>query len=162
MQGNDPAANQLTVYLMVGIPGAGKSTWVRKNSERNCIGIALDEIRRKLYGYSPTSKLYKRLEVKTWKNAIREASHALNGGRNVILDSIALTKVFRGNIIKQLKNAIHNSFDVVAVFVDTPLDVALDRNRKRDKFVEESVIRELANVLEPPELAEGFKEIMRL
>lgn len=161
MQRNNPATNQPTLFLMIGIPGAGKSTWVHKNCDRDCVVIALDEIRRSLYGYSPSSELYDRLEAETWKIALRETSNVLEAGRNVILDSMALTRDFRRKIIKQLKDSTQRAFDAVAVFVDTPLDLALSRNRGRDKFVKENVLRDLAKVLEPPVLAEGFRAVER-
>ena len=54
-------------------------------------------------------------------------------------------------------NAYH-----VAIFVNTPVDVCKERNAKRDRVVPETVIDRMALSLNPPTIAEGFKEIIEI
>ena len=46
-----------------------------------------------------------------------------------------------------------------ALFFDTPVDVCVERNRKRQRVVPEDVIHKLAAKLRSPTIAEGFKKI---
>jgi predicted kinase len=48
---------------------------------------------------------------------------------------------------------------VQAVFFDVPLDVCLERNRKRDRSVSEEIMRKMAEKLKPPVFEEGFEKI---
>jgi len=52
--------------------------------------------------------------------------------------------------------AKQNNAEVRAYFVDTPVDVAKQRNRKRERKVPEDVIDRQASRLQPPTKAEGF------
>ena len=46
-----------------------------------------------------------------------------------------------------------------ALFFDTPVEVCIERNRKRQRVVPEDVIHKLAAKLRPPTIAEGFTKI---
>lgn len=147
------------LYLMIGIPGSGKSTWAVANSPKIGSVVPLDKIRREIYGYFP-SELNERLENEVWITAFSHASNYLNNGRNVILDSMALTRAFRGHIFTEVDKLTRVNYIKVAVYLSTPLLISLERNRIREKFVEEKTIRNLAEALEPPEKREGFERIL--
>ena len=50
-------------------------------------------------------------------------------------------------------------YEVHAVFFDVPLEVCLDRNRRRQRVVPEDVMQRLASKLRPPKFDEGFSKI---
>ena len=50
-------------------------------------------------------------------------------------------------------------YEVHAVFFDVPLEVCLERNRKRERQVKEEVIQRMAQKLKPPSFEEGFTKI---
>lgn len=54
--------------------------------------------------------------------------------------------------------------EVIAVWIDTPIDVALARNalRAADQRVPEASIRSVATLFEPPSVGEGFCQVLRL
>lgn len=148
-----------SLYLMIGIPGSGKSTWARENSTKIGQLIPLDVIRKEIYGYFP-SELNEELESKVWSKAIKSASNCLNGNINTIIDSMALTKAFRKYIFEEIDKLTIMGYSKVAVYLRTPLIVALNRNRKREKFVEEETIQLLSGAIEPPDKEEGFERII--
>ena len=43
--------NMPILYITIGIPGSGKTTWVKNNLSKSCKVIALDNIRREVYGF---------------------------------------------------------------------------------------------------------------
>ena len=50
-------------------------------------------------------------------------------------------------------------YEVHAVFFDVPLEVCLERNRKRERQVKEDVIQRMAAKLKAPGFEEGFGKI---
>ena len=54
--------------------------------------------------------------------------------------------------------------DLIAVWIDTPIEVALARNalRAADKRVPEASIRSVAALFEPPSVEEGFCKVLRV
>ena len=51
-------------------------------------------------------------------------------------------------------------YEVQAVFFDVPLDVCLERNRRRERTVSEEIMRRMASKLRPPTFEEGFSKIV--
>ncbi len=149
------------LYLTIGIPGSGKSTWTMNNLANTCKIIALDNIRKEVYGFFP-QELDDELEKKIWDIATLSSVESLHAGTNTVIDSMALTKSFRRRIISGIESIGMAKFYLIAVFLDTPLNIALDRNSKREKKVLETTIRNLAAFLEAPSEDEGFQEIIRI
>jgi predicted kinase len=50
-------------------------------------------------------------------------------------------------------------YEVHAVFFDVPIEVCLERNRKRERQVKEEVVQRMAAKLKPPSFEEGFAKI---
>ena len=51
-------------------------------------------------------------------------------------------------------------YEVQAVYFDVPLEVCLERNSRRERVVQEEVMRRLAAKLKPPTFDEGFSKIV--
>jgi predicted kinase len=51
-------------------------------------------------------------------------------------------------------------YEVQAVFFDVPLEVCLERNRKRERVVSEEIMRNMAQRLKAPTFDEGFSKIV--
>jgi predicted kinase len=58
-----------------------------------------------------------------------------------------------------IKLAHDYCYEVHAVYFDVPLEVCLDRNRKRQRVVAEDVMRRMSAKLQPPTFEEGFTKI---
>ena len=145
--------------MTIGIPGSGKTTWVRKNISKSTVLIALDELRRKEYGYFPQD-LDDEKERVIWNKALDMASCYLQKGKDILIDSMALTKEFRRKIISELECLTGTTFRKIAIFLDTPLEVSLRRNNERPKQVLQATIMELYSFLEPPEAQEEFDVVI--
>ncbi len=50
-------------------------------------------------------------------------------------------------------------YEVHAVFFDVPVEVCVERNRKRERQVKEEVVQRMAAKLKPPSFDEGFAKI---
>ena len=149
------------LYMMVGIPGSGKTTWIPRNLPTDIRVVHTDSIRRDVYGYFP-QELKDQLEEKVWDIAIRDVKWYLSKGTDTVLDSMALNASFRSHLIHRILDAGKSNIKIIAVFLDTPIETAIERNNKREKVVREATIRKLSEFMQPPSNCEGFDTIIRV
>ncbi len=143
-----------TLYVMVGIPASGKSTWA--SHQKTATVVSSDAIREEFFGSAKVQKSPK-MVFDEFHKRIRLA---LAAGRDVIADA---THVSSNSRRGTLRNAPAGTTKV-AVLADVPLEKALQNNLKRERHVPEHVIRRMANRLhfEPLSSDEGFDEIICL
>jgi predicted kinase len=72
------------------------------------------------------------------------------------VDATNLTPHERHSWIKLAKDY---GYEVQAVFFDVPVEVCMERNRKRDRVVDEEILRRMAAKLKPPTFDEGFSKV---
>ena len=149
------------LILMCGVPASGKST-VANNlaqhfEEQKAVVVSMDAIREKWFG---TRKCQDRGD-EVYTQSIEDVLSAFESCDIVIYDATNRTRKAR----RKLVETIQKYYDclVYCVFMDTPLEVALERNANRDKSIQvpPAVIHRMFDTLEPPraENEEYFKEI---
>ena len=72
------------------------------------------------------------------------------------VDATNLTPHDRHSWIKLAKDY---GYEVQAVFFDVPLEVCMQRNQRRERVVDEDVMRRMAGKLRPPTFEEGFSKV---
>src|SRR5439155_21037357 len=72
------------------------------------------------------------------------------------VDATTLASRERGQWIKMSRSF---GYEVHAVFFDVPLEVCLERNRRRERQVKEELIQRMAAKLRAPGFDEGFAKI---
>lgn len=151
-----------TVYVAVGCPGSGKSTWWENSIKTGaipateCTRVNMDTIRKDLCGdESDQSKngLVSKVAIQNLKSAL---SHRIP---IIYWDNTSASAKYRKEIIREAKRA---NYDAVAIWFNTPLDVALKRNANRSRVVPEDVIIRMFNNIKssPPTTDEGFDNII--
>jgi predicted kinase len=86
------------LLLLIGIPGSGKSTWLKSFDQTNYIIINPDSIRKEITGdISDVSQ-----DVKVWQIAKERTVNALENGKNVILDATNVDTSRRREFINDL------------------------------------------------------------
>jgi predicted kinase len=144
---------------MVGIPASGKTTWIERNVPTSVARIRLDHIRHRTYGYDPI-QLEASKEEKVWSRADLLLSKAIRAGHDVVVDSMALTNEWRQRILRVADEASRTPLEKIAIFLDTPVDLALLRNQNREKKVPDDSVREMHGHVRPPSKEEGFSNIV--
>lgn len=142
-----------TVYIMIGIPGAGKTTYA-KTKLAHAAYLGTDAIREELFGKELTLRGHKRVHQIMHERML----HYLEEGRDVVIDCTNITRKRR----KILLNVIPPGHQIVALFMDTPLLQALKNNRSRKRHVPMIGIFSMKRNLCAPELEEGFTQIYHI
>ncbi len=145
-----PRGSRGTVVLAIGLPGSGKSSWFKRH---NITPLSSDLLRALLFD-DPTEQRFQDLVFSNLRSMLRArliARRPLN-----YVDATNLTSHDRHGWIKLAKDY---GYEVHAVYFDVPLEVCLERNRKRERVVGEDVMQRMASKLKPPTFEEGFSKI---
>ena len=138
------------VVLAIGLPGSGKTTWFKR---RGVTPLSSDMLRSILFD-DITEQRYQGLVFSTLRSLLRARLIARMPWNYV--DASNLAPHERRQWIKMAKGF---GYEVHAVFFDVPLEVCLERNRKRERQVKEDVIQRMAAKLKAPGFEEGFGKI---
>jgi predicted kinase len=139
-----------TVILAIGLPGSGKSSWFKRN---NITPLSSDMVRMLLFDDAQEQRFQDLVfsNLRSMLKARLIARRPLN-----YVDATNLTPHERSSWVKLAKDY---GYEVQAVFFDVPLEVCLERNRRRDRAVDEDVMRRMAAKLKPPTFEEGFSKV---
>lgn len=145
----------MIIYLMIGAPGAGKSTYV-KNVFPGMEILSCDEIREKKFGAKRSLE-------------IREV--VLNEMLEYIIDRCKKMEslVIDTTYFNQIENRVR-LFGVISpkninvIYIDTTVDICLQQNKLRDgaRVIEDHMIKYLHDNIDPPNQDEGFYSITHI
>ena len=139
------------VVLAIGLPGSGKTTWFKR---RGVTPLSSDLLRTILFD-DITEQRYQGLVFSTLRSLLRARLIAKMPWNYV--DATNLSPHERRQWIKMARSF---GYEVQALFFDVPLEVCLERNSRRERAVQEEVMRRMAEKLRPPSFKEGFAKIV--
>lgn len=139
------------VYVMCGVPGSGKSTYAHSIADDlDAIVVSSDDVRAELYGDASCQAN----PARVFNEVYRRAHEIVDSNLSVIIDATNIKRKDRRRIVKEFP---YN--EIVALVMNTPLEVCLERNENRDRVVPRDVIRKMYDNFELPSRYEGFKVI---
>ena len=144
------------LYIMVGIPGSGKSTVAKRyaaDPDTKSIIISSDKIRQELYG----DKNCQSHNGKVFELAYKRIKENLKNGLDVIFDATNVTIKERKQAIRAGKEAgVHYT---IAIVVTPPREICISRDKERNRTVGAEVIDKFIHRFEIPIKQEGFNII---
>lgn len=146
-----------TCYMLVGLPGSGKSTWCKEEQPKLPV-VSRDIIRAEL-GYTKDADekavlTFQQEQEVTAKEKEKMEKYAKDG-QDFIMDDTNLKKKYRAQNIEFLKSI---GCKVIGVWFDTPLDVCINR---RDGQIEPDVMKDINSKMAKPE-PEEFDEFIKI
>lgn len=139
------------LYIMIGIQGSGKSS-LAKTIEG--VHLSSDSLRAELYGEESIQGDPKEIFAELERRALFYLTH----NKDVIYDATNVNRKRRIALINLMKSKVSN-LKVVAVYMNTPYEVAVENNKNRDRVVPEEIIKRTYKSLQVPTYSEGFSEI---
>jgi predicted kinase len=146
-----------TLYMLVGVPGSGKSTWI-KNNDHDAVVLSTDNYIER--AAEKQGKTYSEVFQDAIGNANtqmeKDLLQAVRNERDIIWDQTNLTAKSR----KSKLSRIPKSYKKVAVYFTVPPDLRDRLAGRPGKTIPEPVIISMINQLQPPTKEEGFDEIV--
>jgi len=148
------------VYVLVGVPASGKSTWIENQDwTQDCVIVSTDiwvEIKAKQVGktYSEIFQDYMPHAVKLMANQV---TMARDRGMDIIWDQTSTTVASRKKKFKMLPDYEH-----IAVVFPTPDRVELNMRlaNRPDKVIPAEVVDSMIASFQLPTKAEGYTQII--
>ena len=145
------------VYMLIGLPGSGKSTCANEiiKYNDNIKIFSSDEYREKLTGDINNQTSNNKIFNVLYTDLIE---HIKLGG-DTIYDATNINRKNRKEILTRLKNLHISDLKIIGILVITPVEKCIERNKNRERIVPEEVIYNMACKFEMPLLNEGFSSI---
>jgi predicted kinase len=146
---------------MVGVPGSGKSTWIKNQQwAKDCVVVSTDEFVEE-YAKS-VGKTYSEVFDEYMPTAVQLMANKVVNARedqlDIIWDQTSCTVQTRAKKIRMLPD-----YYAIAVVFKTPQSAELEKRlaSRPGKIIPWEVVSDMAQKLEaePPTLDEGFDEI---
>lgn len=144
------------LILMIGLPGSGKTTWLKKNA-KDAVIVSPDMIRKDMLGH----QFHRPAEPLIWWLTESMAQLILAQGKSVAIDA---TSIF--TFVRRKWGIIANDYNVShkeMIWMDVAPEVCWKRNMKRAKGdrVPREAFERMATAFQIPDKAEceidGFK-----
>lgn len=150
-----------TAYILIGIPGSGKSTWIKNQHWSNQCVIASTDTYVEAYARSVNksySEVFSEVMPTAVEQMVNDVVEAREAGKDIIWDQTSTTIASRIKKIKML-----DGYTKIAVVFKIPDQIELDRRlRSRPgKIIPKNVVDDMCDQFnkEPPTLEEGFDQI---
>lgn len=152
-----------TIYILIGPPGSGKSTW-RQALMTSPHVVSSDDIVERIASerQSTYSIVFPTLDWKLIDQEINEAfAAAVKSGLDIVVDRTNMTRKSRLSFLSRVPRS-YRRVAVIFSFERDILDARLHhRSATTGKTIPESVVNEMISRYQPP-LDEGFHDIIEV
>ena len=152
-----------TLYMLIGVPASGKSTWVaNQNFDWNNTAVISSDaiIDRRAADQGKTYSDIFRSEIKSATSEMNQnLRDAIANNMDIIWDQTNVTAKSRQAKLSQ----IPDNYTKVAVYFQTPDITELQRRlaNRPGKNIPQNIVMGMMSQLEPPRSSEGFDKIIK-
>jgi peroxiredoxin/predicted kinase len=146
------------LYVMVGLPGSGKTTYARSRL-RGAARVSMDDLRLMLHGAQYDARYESFIHTAARDLLDRLAARANLDRFDVLFDATNVTRAYRAECVRRARRF---GLEPVCVYCEVDLETALMRNGARASAVPADIVRRFQGQLEPPAEDEGFGSILRV
>lgn len=147
-----------TLYITVGLPGSGKSTYAKEFIKGKDVEYLSSDELRAVYGKDETDQTVTPI---VFGHIKRKVDEFLKNGKNVLIDATNVNLRERSDYINTAKKY---GVKVVALVFNMDRQGLIDRNKKRGeqggRVVPDWVIDKMLNKYQNPDFNEGFDTII--
>lgn len=140
------------LYVLVGIPGSGKSTWAETHLREKPI-VSRDAIR---FAVIDDEEEYFSHEAEVFEKYVDSIVGACKSFGCAVADATHISKASRHKLFRNLDSKIKGRYDITLIYFNPPLKTCLKRNKLRDgrALVPEQAIYSMHGQLTRPEYGE--------
>ena len=146
----------LAFYMMVGLPGSGKST--KAEQIKNEFGAKIfssDSLRKEKFD----DEKVQRDANEIFKELLNRCAAALNAGHTTVLDATNLSYKKRMEFLKGLDRKVDKAFSKICILMATPYEMCCERNRSRERVVPDEAMKRMYCSFYTPAYFEGWDDI---
>ena len=140
------------LYLLVGLPGSGKSIYAEKLKEEGVIVHSSDAIREEFGDVNDQSR-----NEEVFRILHKRIKDDLRDGKSVCYDATSINRKKRVAFLKELK---YIPCEKICVLIATPYEMCIAQNFKRDRRVPAEVIWRMYKSFNIPCEQEGWDDIV--
>ena len=146
------------MYVMIGAPGCGKSTYIKNHIKDNEIVISRGTIR---FSMLKDEDEYFSKEKQVYDEFIKQINAAIADETDFYVDQTSLNRGARNKLFSRLEKRPEQ---VIGIYFNTPLETILQRNAQRTgrALVPEDAVINMFNSLTKPTTDEGFTDIWEI
>jgi predicted kinase len=146
-------------YQLIGVPGSGKSTWIKNQIWALGLSVVSTDNFVEAYAHMQNktyNEVFKDYMPTAIDLMIQQVAYAQQHGHTVIWDQTSTTVASRRKKFRMLPDYQH-----IAVVFKTPGPEELSRRlaSRPGKIIPEEIVQDMIDRFEMPTLAEGFQEI---
>ena len=139
--------------MLIGLPGAGKSTWVKNFTDGKYKAISRDDIRFELGLCDKDQKIVldREKEDLVTKEFNKQIKERLENNNNIIIDNINLKKKYREEIKNYIKSIGYDPY-YEYIYIEAP---SLNDNiKRRENQISEEVFHNMIRNFDFPRIGE--------
>jgi len=151
-------------YILVGVPGSGKSTWISKapfDWSNTVIASTDTYVEREAKKQGKTySEVFNDVMPNAVKHMTQTVINAIKNNQDIVWDQTSTSKHARAKKIRMLPD----NYEIIAIVFSTPGQQELSRRlaSRPGKTIPNEVIQTMINKWEEPTEDEGFDKIIHV
>lgn len=146
----------LAFYMMVGLPGSGKSTKAEQIKNEFCAQVfSSDALRKEKFG----DEKVQRDANEIFKELLNRCAASLISGHNTILDATNLSYKKRMEFLRELDKKVNLTFSKICILMATPYEICCERNSSRERVVPDEAMKRMYCSFYTPAYFEGWDDI---